>query len=63
MVFGGFKVNFSEVTQGHCSLMLVKTLHTMASVVIKHGIMIRNFRSVRHFRTTCKTNETLVLES
>lgn len=30
----------------------------MASVVIKHSIIIRNFRSVRHSRTTCKTNKT-----
>lgn len=55
-----FKANFFQVTQGHCSLMLVKTLRAMAWVVIKHGIIIRNFRSVRHFRTTVKTSKTLL---
>lgn len=38
--------------------MLVKTLHAMAWVVIKHGIIIRNFRSVRHFRTAVKISKT-----
>lgn len=61
VVFSRFKANFSKVTPGNCSFMLVKPLHTTASVVIKHSIIIRNFGSVRHSRTTCKTNKTYLL--